>query len=110
MSVAFAQGGNGGAAASPLASLPFLVLMGAIFYFLLIRPEQQKRQRHQAMLAALKRNDRVTMAGGMRGRVIAISDATVTVEIAPKVHVEFDREAVERVHLPDERDKERAKS
>ena len=61
------------------------------------------------MLEALKRNDRVTMSSGIHGRIMAISDTTVTVEIAPKVLVEFDRSAVERVHLSDAREKERGK-
>lgn len=110
MSVAFAQGGGGGAATSPLASLPFLLLMVGIFYVLLIRPEQRKRREHQELLAGLKRNDRVTMSSGIHGRIIGMTDSTVTVEIAPKVHVEFDRSAVERVHLPEAREKERGKS
>lgn len=110
LSVAFAQGAGGGGASSPLAGLPFLLLMVGIFYVLLIRPEQQKRRAHRAMLDSLKRNDRVTMSSGILGRVMAISEATVTVEIAPKVHVEFDRSAVERVHLPEDREKERGKS
>jgi preprotein translocase subunit YajC len=107
VSVAFAQGGAG--AASPFAGLPFLLLMVGIFYVLLIRPEQRKRREHRAMLDALKRNDRVTMTSGIHGRIMAISDATVTVEIAPKVQVEFERSAVERIHLPDAREKERGK-
>jgi preprotein translocase subunit YajC len=107
VSVAFAQSGGGGA--SPLAGLPFLLLMVGIFYFLLIRPEQQKRRAHEQMLKELKRNDRVTMNAGMHGRVMAIGESTVSVEIAPKVVVEFDREAVEKVHLAEGREKERAK-
>jgi preprotein translocase subunit YajC len=109
VSVAFAQG-TGGGAASPLAGLPFILLLVGIFYVLLIRPEQKKRREHEAMLASLKRNDRVTMSSGIHGRIMAMSETTVTVEIAPKVHVEFDRGAVERVHLPDAREKERGKA
>jgi len=83
--------------------------MVGIFYVLLIRPEQQKRKAHEAMLEGLKRNDRVTMSSGIHGRVMALSDSTVTIEIAPKVLVEFDRGAVEKVHLSEGREKERAK-
>lgn len=108
VSVAYAQAG-GSAAGSLLESLPFLVLMVAIFYFLLIRPEQRKRRDHQTMLAGLKRNDRVTMASGLHGRIVALGDTVVTVEIAPKVQVDFDRSAIERVHVPEAREKERSK-
>jgi len=111
VSAAFAQAaGEGAAAASPLASLPVLIAMVGIFYLLLIRPEQKKRQEHAAMLASLKRNDRVTMTSGIHGRIIALADDVVTVEIAPKVQVDFDRSAVERIHLPEAREKERGKS
>jgi len=110
VSVAFAQGVGGTDAASALSGLPFLVAMVAIFYLLLIRPEQKKRRDHEALLADLKKNDRVTMASGLHGRIVALSEAVVTVEIAPKVQVEFDRTAVERVHLPESREKERGKS
>lgn len=79
-----------------LQLLPF-ALVFVVFYFLVIRPEQKKRRQHQRMLAELKRNDAVVMTNGMHGRVMALADEVITVEIAPRVHVQFDRSAVQRI-------------
>lgn len=109
VSVAMAQE-SGAGAPPPAATILPLLLVVAIFYLLVFRPEQRKRREHDQMVAGLKRNDRVTMSSGMRGRVVAVGEQTVTVEIAPKVHVDFDRSAVQQVHLPEAREKEQGKS
>ncbi|MFZ5625310.1 MAG: preprotein translocase subunit YajC [Gemmatimonadota bacterium] len=57
-----------------------IALMGLIFYFLIIRPQGQARKRHAAMLAALKKGDEVTTAGGIVGRVKDVKDDRVTIE------------------------------
>ena len=54
--------------------------IGLVFYFLIIRPQGQARKKHQAMLAALKKGDEVTTAGGIIGRVKDLKDDRVTVE------------------------------
>ena len=90
-----------------------LALIGAIFYFLLIRPEQRKRKELEGQVAALKRNDKIVFASGIHGRVVAIEDKTLTVEIAPKVPVQIDRDSVQRVltaPTAEGREKEREKS
>lgn len=74
-----------------------LALIGAIFYFLLIRPEQRRRKDLEAQLAGLKRNDQVVFSSGIHGRVVALGDKVLSVEIAPKVVVQVDREAIQRV-------------
>jgi preprotein translocase subunit YajC len=76
--------------------LPF-VLIGAIFYFILIRPEQRKRKEHDALIAGLKKNDQVVMTSGIHGRVTAVGDKVLQVEIAPKVQVQVDASAVATV-------------
>ena len=65
------------------------------------------------MVAGLKRNDQVVMSSGIHGRVTALGDKVVKVEIAPKVEVQVDRSAVQTVHkaAPAEaREREREKS
>jgi preprotein translocase subunit YajC len=89
-----------------------LVLIGAIFYFLLIRPEQKRRRALEAQVAALKRNDQVVFASGIHGRVVTLGDKVLSIEIAPKVAVQVDREAVQRVLTApsaEAREKEREK-
>ena len=74
-----------------------LVLLGAVFYVLLVRPEQKRRRDHDQLVAALKRNDQIVMASGIHGRVMGLADKTITVEIAPKVQVVVDRSAIQSV-------------
>jgi preprotein translocase subunit YajC len=67
--------------------VPLLALFG-IFYFLLIRPQQQRVKAHQEMVNAVKRGDTVVTAGGMIGKVAKVKDdAEIMVEIADNVQV-----------------------
>ena len=73
---------------SPIASLIPFLLMGLVFYFLLIRPQQQQRKRHLEMVSSIKRGDQVVTAGGLLGKVVRAGDGPeVTVEIAEGVQV-----------------------
>ncbi len=85
-----AEGAQGGAFG---AFIP-LILMFAIFYFLLIRPQQKKAKEHKSMVAALKKGDRVVSSGGLHGVVTGITDDVVTMEIAPKVRVKVSRGSI----------------
>jgi preprotein translocase subunit YajC len=85
-----AQGG--GAEASPMWTFVVpMIFMVAIFYFLLIRPQQKKAKEHKQLLDNLKRGDRVLTAGGLIGEITSISEQTVTMEIADKVRVDVGR-------------------
>ena len=71
-----------------LSSLVPLVLLFGIFYFLIIRPQQQRLKAHQAMVAAVKRGDTVVTAGGLIGKVAKVKDdGELLVEIADNVQV-----------------------
>jgi preprotein translocase subunit YajC len=87
---AWAQGagitGNG-----QLAPLFMMVVFIAIFYFLLIRPQQRKAKEHQAMVAKLAQGDEVVTAGGLLGRVLEVGESFVTLEIADGVRVKVQR-------------------
>lgn len=77
--VAYAMGGAGGGAAAGgeaagFASFLPIILMFAVFYFLLIRPQQKRTKEHKNMLSALKRGDEVITAGGIFGRIHEIGD------------------------------------
>jgi preprotein translocase subunit YajC len=113
IATAWAQQPGPAAGPSPaLQLLPFLLVF-VVFYVLVLRPEQKKRQQQQKMLADLKRNDAVVLTGGLHGRIIALGDEVITVEIAPRVHVQFDRSAVQRIvgiEEPEGREKERQRS
>jgi preprotein translocase subunit YajC len=68
-----------------------------VFYFLLIRPQQQARKRHLEMVAALKKGDPVVTSGGLIGTVRSVKDDEVRVELAPNVEVRVQRGAIVEV-------------
>ena len=65
--------------------------MFGVFYFLLIRPQQNKQRTHQDMLKSLKVGDRVVTTGGLYGTIVAGGDHIVKLEITDKVRVEVGR-------------------
>ena len=95
---AHAMGGLGGGDPSQtmMGLLP-LVLMFAIFYFLLIRPQQKRSKEHKALLESLKRGDDVVTSGGLHGKVTGITDEVLTLEVAPNVKVRVQRQAIGNV-------------
>lgn len=87
-------GGNAGGQGGTFGALIPLILMFAIFYFLLIRPQQKKSKQHKELLGSLKKGDRIVSTGGLHGVITGITDDAVTMEIAPKVRVKLSRNAV----------------
>ena len=87
--------GSGGGAM--VTQLLFFGAIFAIFYFLLIRPQQRQKADRQRMLAGLKRGDRVVTSGGLHGTIIGLTEHTVSLRVADQVKLEFDRSAVGRV-------------
>jgi len=89
-----AAGGAGGA----LASFIPLILIFAIMYFLLIRPQQKKLKDHQKMVEGLRRGDQVITQGGLIGKVTKVKeDNEVEVELAPNVKVRVVKNTVAQV-------------
>ncbi|MEM8551461.1 MAG: preprotein translocase subunit YajC [Pseudomonadota bacterium] len=71
---AYAQAAGGADGASFLVSLAPFLLIFVIMYFLIIRPQRQRMKAHQAMVAALKRNDTIVTAGGLVGKITKVVD------------------------------------
>lgn len=95
---AFAQATGAAGAGSAFASFVPLVLIFAIMYFLLIRPQQKKVKEHRAMVEALRRGDQVVTAGGIVGKVVKVGeDGIVEVEIAEGVKVKVVRQTITQV-------------
>jgi preprotein translocase subunit YajC len=94
------QGGGGGEGAGGFAGFIPLILMFVIFYFLLIRPQQKRTKDHRAMVANLKKGDKIITSGGLHGRITGMDDATLTVEIADKVRVKVARANVSGLSQP----------
>lgn len=95
--IAFAMAGNQGqqgSASSGLEGIFMLLAMFAIFYFLLIRPQQKRAKQHKEMVEALKAGDQVVTAGGIHGRVVTVQEKVVTLEIATGVRVKLNRTSI----------------
>jgi preprotein translocase subunit YajC len=92
---AYAQAATpGGLFGGDLVSLLPMLAIVAVFYFLLIRPQQKKAKETRAMLAALQKGDEVVTAGGVVGRISKLGDQYATIEIANGVEMNVQRGAV----------------
>jgi preprotein translocase subunit YajC len=91
--------GGGGDASGPgfLISMIPILLMFAIIYLLLIRPQQKKQREHQAMLDALQNGDKVVTQGGIIGVITGLKADVVTVRIADDVRIDLQRSAISRL-------------
>jgi preprotein translocase subunit YajC len=94
------QAGVGGMSWLGIAPLLFIF---AIFYFLLIMPQQRRQKKWQTMLDALKTGDKVTTSGGLRGTIIALKDDAVHLRVPPdNLRVEVTKASVVQVTTPEE--------
>ncbi len=86
---AFAQtaGGAASGGASILVQVLPLALIFVVFWFLLIRPQQQRQKAHAAKIGAVKKGDTVVTGGGLVGKVVRADEVYVDVELAPTVKV-----------------------
>jgi preprotein translocase subunit YajC len=75
---------------------PF-ILMFAVFYFLLIRPQQKKQKTRSSMLNQVKKGDKVVTIGGMHGTILEISDDVFVLRVNDATKITFDRSAINSV-------------
>jgi len=80
-----------------LGSIAPFILLFAVFYFLLIRPQQKKQKQRSAMLVQLKKGDKVVTIGGMHGTILEITDDIVVLRVNDATKITFDRSAVNNV-------------
>ena len=102
ISSAYAQTAPAAAEASggimgSLGSMLPLVLMFVVLYFIMIRPHMKRQKEHRAMIEALAKGDEVVTTGGIFGRVTAIGEGQLTIEISSGVEVQIQRGAVTQV-------------
>ena len=99
------QGGEGAATANPLMTfLPFVAII-AIFYFLIIRPQNKKQKETQKMLSALKKGDKIVTIGGIHGTIQNVKEQTVIVKVDEDTKLEFSRSAISNVVAVSKEDK-----
>ncbi|MEM1443809.1 MAG: preprotein translocase subunit YajC [Verrucomicrobiota bacterium] len=83
-------GGSGGA----FGMFPFILIMFALMYFILIRPQRQQQKKQDEMRKNIRVGDKVVSIGGIHGLVSGMTDKTVSVKIADGLSVKFDRSAI----------------
>ena len=83
-----------GQAVNPLMNMLPLVLIFAVFYFLLIRPQKQKEKEHKKLLEAIAKNDDVVTSGGVHGTVVNVKDKTVVLRVDDNVKIEFEKSCI----------------
>jgi preprotein translocase subunit YajC len=100
-----APAGDGSAGSSLLSFLPLIAIV-AIFYFLILRPQNKKQKETQKMLSAIKKGDRVVTIGGIHGVIQSVKENTVIVKVDDNVKLEFNRSAVASVSSQAKEEKE----
>lgn len=78
------------------SDLMFPALMLAIIYFMVIRPQSQQQADHQALVAAISKDDEVVTKSGLHGKVVQVNEQTVVLEIGERARVTFDKDAIAR--------------
>lgn len=85
---------------------PLLMMVGifAVFYFLLIMPQQRRQKKWQAMLGTIKAGDQVTTSGGLKGTVLSLKDDTIVLRLPPdNIKIEVVRSSIVSLTTEEER-------
>ena len=94
ISNAYAQAAGATDPTGGLMGLLPLILMFVVLWFLMIRPQMKRAKEHKALLEGLQKNDEVLTQGGIVGKVVSISDAYVTVEVATNTQIIVQKQAI----------------
>jgi len=82
---------GGGSMASPLI---FMGIIFFIFYFMMIRPQQKRQKERQRLLNEMQKGDKVITAGGIHGKIVALEDKTVLIEIADNIKIKMEKASI----------------
>jgi preprotein translocase subunit YajC len=96
ISNAYAEGAAAPQGGGFMEFLPLIALL-AVFYFLVLRPQQKRAKEHAALVAALQKGDEVVTIGGVLGKVTKVGEENVMVEIAAGVEVQVQKPSVQTV-------------
>ncbi|MCL2243878.1 MAG: preprotein translocase subunit YajC [Treponema sp.] len=94
-----AAGEPAGGAGLLTSMIPFIAII-AIFYLLIIRPQNKKRKETEKMLASVKKGDKIVTIGGVHGTVHSVKESTVIVRVDENVKMEFQRSAISSIINP----------
>lgn len=96
ISNAYAEGAAAPQGGGIMDFLPLIALL-AVFYFLILRPQQKRTKEHKALVEALQKGDEVVTVGGMLGKVTKVGEENVGVEIAENVVIQVQKAAIQNV-------------
>jgi preprotein translocase subunit YajC len=96
ISNAYAEGASAPQDAGLMQFLPLVALL-AVFYFLILRPQQKRAKEHKALMEALQKGDEVATIGGILGKVTKVSEDSAAIEIADNVVVQVQKAAIQNV-------------
>ena len=100
-SLAQAAPAGGGAASSPFGNpLIMVVLMFAVMYFLVLRPQSKKAKEHAKMLSELKKGDMIVTQGGIIGQISGLKDGEVTLQVQEGVRLRVQRSSITGPYVP----------
>ena len=85
-------------AASILNMLPMFVLILAVFYFVVYRPQQKEQKKRKELISALKKGDKVVTAGGIHGIVVSVKDDIVSVKVCDDVKLDISKSSISVVN------------
>ncbi|MBU1096028.1 MAG: preprotein translocase subunit YajC [Ignavibacteriae bacterium HGW-Ignavibacteriae-2] len=92
------QDGSGGG--SMVSTLIMFGAIFAIFYFMIIRPQQKKAKEREKLLSEIKKGDKVVMNSGMHGVIAGIDDKTCLIDVGNNIKMKFDRTAIGTILSP----------
>ena len=87
------QGGEGGGG-SLISTLIMFGAIFAIFYFMIIRPQQKRAKEREKLLSNIEKGDKVVILGGVHATIVGIEEKTVLIEIAPNVKIKIERSGI----------------
>lgn len=96
ISNAYAEGAAAPQGGGFMEFLPLIALL-AVFYFLVLRPQQKRAKEHAAVVAALQKGDEVVTIGGVLGKITKVSEENVMVEIASGVEMQVQKPSIQTV-------------
>jgi preprotein translocase subunit YajC len=102
-----APAGEGSGGGGLISLLPIVAIF-AIFYFLIIRPQNKKQKETQRMLADLKKGDRVVTIGGIHGTIQTVKDSSIVLKVDDTCKIEFSRNAIASVEAAGKGEKDKA--
>ena len=87
------QGGEGGGG-SLISTIIMFGAIFAIFYFMIIRPQQKRAKEREKLLSNIEKGDKIVTSGGVHGTIVGLEDKTALIEIAPNVKIKIERSAI----------------